>query len=65
MTVRITGSPVTPEEVAELLRVSPERQRAIAILTGYNTREAKSHAFQKTSRKRTYKFSAKKTAKQR
>jgi hypothetical protein len=65
MAVRLTGSPVTPEEVAELLQVSPARERAIAILTGYKTREAKSHAFKKAARKRTYKFSAKKAAKQR
>lgn len=65
MTVRITGSPVTPEEAAELLQISPERERAIAMLTGYKTREAKSHAFKKASRKRTYKFSANRAAKKR
>jgi hypothetical protein len=65
MAVRLTGSPVTPEEAAALLQVSPERERAIANLTGYKTRETKSHAFKKSSRKRTYKFSAKRTAKQR
>ena len=65
MSVRITGSPVTPEEVAELLQISPERERAIATLTGYRPREAKSHAFKTNSKKRTYKFSVKRAAKRR
>jgi hypothetical protein len=65
MAVRITGSPVTPEEVAQLLQVTPARERAIALLTGYKTREAKSHAFKKAAKKRTHKFSTKRAARQR
>jgi hypothetical protein len=63
MAVRITGSPVTVKEAAKLLRIPLERQREIAKLTGYNTGEAKSHAFKTRSKKRTYKFSAKRAAK--
>jgi hypothetical protein len=65
MKVRITGRPVTPEEVAKLLGISPEREQAIAQLTGYKINGAKSHAYKTGSKGRTYKFSAKKAAKRR
>lgn len=65
MAVRITGRPITPEEVAQLLRISPEREHAIAELTGYNISKAKSHARKTSSKTRTYRFSVKKAAKRR
>jgi hypothetical protein len=65
MKVRITGRPVTPEEVAKLLRISPQRERAIAELTGYTINEAKPHARKARSKKGTHGFSIKRAAKRR
>jgi hypothetical protein len=65
MAIRITGRPVTPEQVAKLLQISPQREQAIAELTGYRIDEAKPHARRARSKKGTYRFSVKRAAKQR